>query len=190
MQKAVVVETNQIKPDYNRSMTREELLAAWQEGLGKRIVNYANTMRLEGEDAAQEVISNMLRAYPDGPDKSASGLAHTAVRNMAITESRRRKIRPTEVDIDCLPEEMIAHNETPERVAIERENHLELMSAIEELTPDQKVAVRGRLDGFSHVEIGEELGIDENAVKGRFTRAKRSLARRLSGTGIRENPFY
>jgi len=144
---------------------------------------YSVTHRVLGrhdlaEEATQQTFVNAWRAADrlDTERDPAPWLA-TIARRAAIDIHRREARRPTSAlheigardrgAITTLP------TETPEAV-------WQVRAAIDTLPPDEAAVVRlQHLDGLTHREIADRLGVPLGTVKSRSHRAHRSLARLL-----------
>jgi RNA polymerase sigma-70 factor (ECF subfamily) len=63
----------------------------------------------------------------------------------------------------------------PDAGVVEQDEHERLAGAIRLLPDGQRAAVMLLLEGLSQREIGEVLGVEENAVAARLSRARRQL---------------
>ncbi|MGC5529950.1 RNA polymerase sigma factor [Streptomyces sp. SR-10] len=81
--------------------------------------------------------------------------------------------RPTE----SLPDRPGGHCPLDEVVLKEQEQRV--YSALGMLSPRQRQVMAWHLDGFSHTEISEELGITVEAVRQNYARARTSLKKSL-----------
>ncbi len=103
----------------------------------------------------------------------------TITRRVAIDIARREGRRPTtSLDTADAGERSLIYLPPSETVAWET---AQIRLAIESLPPDDRAIVRlQHLDGFTHVEIAEHLGVPLGTVKSRSYRAHRSLAAKLA----------
>jgi RNA polymerase sigma-70 factor, ECF subfamily len=129
----------------------------------------------DAEDVLQEAWLRAARALPQFRWESAlsswlSGIALNCVREWA--RKRGRSLSEVSADWD-LP-------------AVEREpgKAIDLERALA-LLPDgfRTVLVLHDVEGFTHEEIGERLGISDGTSKSQLSRARRAM-RRLLGTGL------
>ena len=139
--------------------------------------------RDDAEDAAQECFAALAQALrKDRPRDLRAWLVRVA-RNAAIDVRRRRRTQPAwdDGDLHCDDARAVPgtgarppagpHDAT--RVGAELESVLE---GIRELPEAQRTALLMReLAGHSYREIGEVLGIDEQAVRGLIARARVGL---------------
>ncbi|HWM91555.1 MAG TPA: sigma-70 family RNA polymerase sigma factor [Thermoanaerobaculia bacterium] len=79
-------------------------------------------------------------------------------------------------------EEIADHRHDPESELYERDRRERLREAVRRLPPVARQVVALSLEGLSHREIGEVLGLTENNVAVRLTRA-RKLLRQILETG-------
>ena len=140
-------------------------------GLALRVVRD----RHEAEDVAQEAYLRMFRGL-EGFREEASfeTWMHRIVVNTAINHLRRRG-RFGELSTEDLPEVPVG-DEADSRADRDR-----LERALERLPEAQRVPVVLKdVYGLSCREIGEELGIEEGAVKVRLHRARKRLHEMLT----------
>jgi RNA polymerase sigma-70 factor (ECF subfamily) len=71
----------------------------------------------------------------------------------------------------------------PERAASQRERQQRLQAAVQQLPLGLRQVVVLTLEGLSHAEIGDVLGISGNNVAVRLTRARTALARLMNTDG-------
>lgn len=129
------------------------------------------------EDVTQEAFIRAWRALPNfRGDAAFSTWLYRITVNAAWTH-RRRHIRHRHADIDSAPaaaDETRVHNPGE----FDDVMHLPdlLADALERLAPDQRmVVVLKDVEGWSHIEIAESLGITVGAAKVRLHRARRKL---------------
>ncbi|OYW12968.1 MAG: hypothetical protein B7X34_01125 [Acidobacteriia bacterium 12-62-4] len=98
---------------------------------------------------------------------------HTIARNLALDSLRKSK--PGAPDL-----ELVSTAPTPERLVSSKLLGERIAGAMEQLSPHERVAFTMRhYDGVPLVEIGESLGLSENATKQSIFRAVRKLRRAL-----------
>jgi RNA polymerase sigma-70 factor (ECF subfamily) len=85
--------------------------------------------------------------------------------------------RPPHLPLEDLEEsdEPLDPRPQPEEQAAQSNQWERLMSAIQSLPVTQRQMIALMLEGLSHAEIGEVLGITENNVAVRLTRARKAL---------------
>ena len=86
--------------------------------------------------------------------------------------------------VDALDTEMpiVAPQSDPEHSLSQQQRHDRLQAAVQALPLAQRQIVVLRLEGLSHAEIAEVVGISENNVAVRFTRARATLSRLLGAS--------
>lgn len=120
------------------------------------------------EELAQETLLTVWRKaalYSD--DKgSATTWIFTIARNLRIDRLRREVAwQPLPDDI----EEQEAPDPAPDEAASERERREKVQAVLSELPPDQAEAVNlSYVEGLSHSEIAERLGVPLGTVKSRM----------------------
>jgi RNA polymerase sigma-70 factor (ECF subfamily) len=118
----------------------------------------------EAEDAAAQVFTKALAAYPpDNRDSVRSWLfaiAHNVVANHYRATSARAPARPLDEALS-IPDQQV----TPDEIVMKREERARLLDAIAELTAEQRQVVELRLAGLTGLEIAEATGRSHAAVK-------------------------
>ncbi|WKZ82145.1 MAG: sigma-70 family RNA polymerase sigma factor [Acidimicrobiia bacterium] len=138
---------------------------------------YTLAVRLVGPDLAPDVTQESLirawRAMPRFRGDAALGTwLHRITVNTAWT-MRRRASRHEAIQLeDTIPDP----GRGPEHAGVMVGIRAELRDALERLTPGQRAVVVLRdIYGWSHSEIGRELGITQTTSKVRLHRARRRL---------------
>ena len=103
-------------------------------------------------------------------------IAHNLVANWHRSSKRRREVGLEVVEL------LSDEGPTPEEAVEEKEDFLELRTALEELTEERQQALILRYaEGMKHREIGEVMGKSAGAIKVLVHRSLLSLHRGLSG---------
>jgi RNA polymerase sigma factor (sigma-70 family) len=141
---------------------------------------YAMAKRyIREEEAAEDVLVTAFtkvfeRIHQFKADGSFEGWIRRIVVNESLTWLRKNKSMYVEVDIEKADME-------PDMAMLE--NHLEaedLLQMIQELPMGYRTVFNlYAIDGYSHKEIGETLGISENTSKSQLSRARALLQRTL-----------
>lgn len=131
------------------------------------------------DDLLQEIALALWRALPSWRGEASvrtfvARVAHNRGASHVIGE--RRHPRGPEAT-DELPD--IAAR--PDQHAHLNQEHLRLQAAVRSLPVSLRQAVTLALEGFSHAEIADALGIQVNAVGVRLNRARTTLKKRLGG---------
>lgn len=141
------------------------------------------------DDLAQEVVVQLWRAYPryDARWRFSTWMYRVAL-NVALSHRRRERTRERHLDPDGEPLlHALAGDDPAPSEAVER-----LYAAIGRLDDLNKALALLYLDGHSHAEMAEVLGITPTNVGTRIGRLKERLRRDLSepaandGAGNRE----
>jgi RNA polymerase sigma-70 factor (ECF subfamily) len=152
------------------------------------------------EELLQEIALAVWRAWPSfrgecAPRTFLARIAHhRAVSHVA--RSARRRESPWEVaspagvrsearDEQRDPIDPVDPAPTPEAAALAAERSEALFRAVRDLPLPQRQTVSLVLEGFSHREVGEALGMTENHVAVTVHRAKESLRRAMGARGAR-----
>jgi RNA polymerase sigma factor (sigma-70 family) len=155
--------------DYRRDRAFERMYSRYVREVYRYVLAVLRNPA-EAEDVTQTTFLNAYRAMlageePQKPHNWLIAIAHNACRSRL----RFTKRRPTEVPLDAIVEQL----EVPEA---ERPNVRELMRALGELPVNQRAAITMReLEGRSHSEIAETLGVTVPAAEALIGRARRTL---------------
>jgi RNA polymerase sigma-70 factor, ECF subfamily len=169
----------------------EELIRRFQQPV------YALALRLlddQGEacDVVQEVFLKVFRKI--GNFRSESSLK-TWIYRITVNEAHNARRwffrhRRREVELDHTPEqardwkEIIADgSRSPYDVALDREQHLMIEAALEQINPifREAVVLRDIMD-LSYEEIAEVIGVSLGTVKSRILRGREALRDKLAGS--------
>ena len=131
----------------------------------------------DAEDAVQEGFLHAHRALDRfRPDQPFGAWLYRIMANAALDLVRRRKVR----DADELPESIPMPFRDPAESGELRER---LQEALTQLTARQRaVIVMHDVEGFTHGEIGQTLGIPEGTARSDLHHARATLRRLLSDT--------
>ena len=148
----------------------EALLRTHAGILRKTAATYCRN-QADREDLAQEIAAQWWRAYPAFDGRCAfSTWAYRIALNVAISHVRRESARLR----DTVPVED-HHMEVADKSARPSEDLLVLQRFIEGLDPLNKALVLLYLDGHSHQEIAEVLGITAGHAATKIGRLKERL---------------
>jgi len=155
------------------------ILAQDGAGIARLVRSYAKS-RADEEDLAQEVTTAIWKALKGfRAECSERTFAYRIAHNQCITLLRRRRIE-TEVDTELADKGPSAEDQL---LASERRTRLE--RAVANLPLAYRQVVVMALEELSHREIGDVLGITDNAVAIRLNRGKRMLSEALHKKGKR-----
>ncbi len=135
---------------------------------------YAGNMH-EAEDILQE---GFIRAFERLKDFRGDGSLEGWIRRIMVTSAlnflkRERRVRER-LEMDAAEEEvssgdLISHIHTDE-----------LMAIIQQLSPGYRAVLNlFAIEGYSHREIGEMLGISESTSRSQYTRARHQLQKMI-----------
>ena len=133
--------------------------------------------RAEAEDALQnafiKIFQNLAQYSGQGPFEA---WARRIAVNTAINAYHQRQQRGPHVDYDDVPE--IA---TPDGTPLEQLSADDLLRILQTLPLGYRTVLNlYAVEGYSHAEIGEMLGISEGTSKSQLARARRLLETKLS----------
>lgn len=167
----------------------DHAVRAMYAGFGRLVFAVAHRVlgdRGLADEATQQTFVQAWRAsssFEEGRDP-APWLA-TIARRVAIDIQRREQRRPATALDDAPPGDSAMVTTSPS--AEQLWATWEVRAAIEALAPEERRIVQlQHLQGFTHQEIADELGIAVGTVKSRSFRAHRTLAVRLRH--LREPP--
>ena len=132
--------------------------------------------RADAEDATQETFLAVLRALPGfrGECRISTWVYRIAIRSALRVRARRPRTESLEF-------EPAGESRDP---ALVSERARQVRKALARLTADHRaVLALFSLDGLSHREIAETLGIPEGTVWSRLHLARKKLAAELKGLG-------
>lgn len=136
----------------------------------------------DADDLFQEIAFAVWRALPSFRGESSERTFVFRIgHNRGLTHRSRRKLPP--VELDDTVSDRSPGPETLLNVAIQRER---LLQAVRRLPEVQRQVVTMSLEGLSTGEIAEVLGVTDNSVAIRLTRARKALREILSGEGGRD----
>jgi RNA polymerase sigma factor (sigma-70 family) len=131
--------------------------------------------RNDREDLAQEIVAQLWRSYPRFNDAYAfSTWMYRVALNVAISFDRRtrRRARHTVLDETALETAVEPQPERGDDVAL-------LRTFIDDLEALPKALMLLYLEGYSHREIAQTLGISESNVGTKINRLKAALRERF-----------
>lgn len=136
------------------------------------------------QDLVQDIWMALWQALPAfRGDCSERTFVFRIAHNRGVTHIQHWRRRRTEVLDDEAP--VATADADPERVASDGQRRARLQSAVQQLPLGLRQVVVLTLEGLSQREIGEVLGISENNVAVRLSRARVALARLMETSGVR-----
>jgi RNA polymerase sigma-70 factor (ECF subfamily) len=133
--------------------------------------------RAEAEDALQEVFLALHRALPGfrGESKLSTWVYRIALRT-ALQVRARRPRDTTSLDAQSPAMEVPDAGVAPDRLASARQESARLARAMERLSPEHRAVLSlFALEGLSHAEVAEALGIPLGTVWSRLHLARKKL---------------
>lgn len=158
------------------------LLDRYGPGLRRVARAYASRTQ-ESEDLWQEIALAVWRALPSFRQESSERtFVFRVAHNRGMTFSARAR-RPAESgESDAPDSDAASQSPSPEEQLGEERRRDALWRGIQSLTPGSRAVVTLALEGLSHEEIAEVLGLTANAVAVRLSRARDQLKRGIGGT--------
>lgn len=161
-----------------RNDKRDEIVAYIEQNkaLIYKVVNSYCSDVHEQEDLIQDVILQLIRSYEkfDHNVKVTTWMYRVAL-NVSISYYRKIQIRKKY--IIAMPEQLIEVEDVPNHTV--NEEVVRLRCFIQELAPLDKALLIMYLDGNSHVEIAEAMGITPSNVGTKIGRIKKQLKKRF-----------
>ena len=159
----------------------ERILATHQASLRRVSASYTSG-GAEREDLLQEICLALWKALPGFREEcSERTFVFRIAHNRGLTNVARR--RPAAHDLEEAST-LADPAGSPETLASDDQRRLLLLEAVRALPMIQRQVVTLSLEGLSHKEIGEVLGISETNVAVRLSRGKSALRERLQGANI------
>ncbi len=156
----------------------ERILAREGPALRRLALVYGRTAP-DADDLFQEICLALWRALPSfRGDCSERTFAFRIGHNRGLTFRGRRKPDPAPLGDDI--RDRAPGPETLATAAAERDR---LLGAVQRLGEGHRQVVLLSLEGLAHAEIAEVLGITENNVAVRLSRARRELRDLLAAEG-------
>ena len=135
------------------------------------------------QDLVQDIWLGVWQALPRfRGDCSERTFVFRIAHNRAISHidySQRRRAEPLDEDAP-----IAAPGPDPEHSLSMQQRHDRLRHAVQELPVGLRQVIVLALEGLSHAEIAEIVGITENNVAVRLSRARSALSRLLGATGV------
>ena len=155
----------------------EEVLADHGRTLARVIASYA-APGPEREDLSQDVVVALLRALPRFRGESTVRtyllrIAHNQGARHAWRRRRRARVEQEAAEPHAPP------SERPDALLASRLDAEALAALVRELPLGGRQVLTLALEGLSHAEIAEVLGLSENAVAVRLHRARATLKARM-----------
>jgi RNA polymerase sigma factor (sigma-70 family) len=142
---------------------------------------YCRNNSQEARDLVHETFLKLL-AYADWRTvQNPAAFATITLRNLALGELKRRKIISFNsfADLDRLG--LADGQPAADRVVESREELRLLAEIVKDLPPQcRRVFVLRKIQGLSHAEIGEQLGISVSTVENHLTKALRICTQRMA----------
>ena len=136
--------------------------------------------RDRAEELVQEAFLYVLTAMPElQTELDLRRYIRWKARNLALDQL---KGGPAKVEARPITDDITSNRSSPEEVAIRSDEFAVIQLAISRLDARQRLAlVRSAIQDHSHEQIGEELGITENAARQLVFRARTNFKKILAG---------
>lgn len=173
----------------NHSLTEEELINGCRKGkpsaqrklydrLAPKMLAVCMRYVMDKEEAEHIMIGSMVKVFEKIDQYKSEGSFEGWVRRIMVNDClmylRKHKAMSVEVDIEAAP------NDPNLNVLEDNLQAEDLMKLINELPVGYKTVFNlYAIEGYSHAEIAEQLGINENTSKSQLSRARKWLQNRL-----------
>lgn len=145
-------------------------------------VYYRTSNKHDAEDLTARVFQRALKHIPNYEDRGVpfSAWLYRIAHNLVVNHHRDRKRRKI-VPLDDLIVSTFRWD-APEKVTERREDHEELLEAIQNLPEDrQQLLVLKFVERLSNAEIGDIMGRSEGAIKSLYHRTLIALREEMAG---------
>lgn len=151
---------------------------ALYERVGGRMLSVCYRYIQDRTEAEHVMIGGMVKVYDKIDQYSGEGHFEGWIRRIMVNESlmyiRKQKNMSVEVEIDQ------SHESTVISVADDHLQTEDLMKMIEKLPIGYRTVFNlYAIEGYSHAEIAEKLGINENTSKSQLSRARKLLQQQI-----------
>ena len=138
-------------------------------------LRYSNNYE-EAQDVLQDGFIKIFNKLPDFQSKgSLEGWIRRIMVNTALDAYRKAKKHQNNVDVDAVSYLLDSNDYTLEEI-----NAQDLMKIIQSIPDGYRMVFNlFAIEGFSHKEIAEQLGVTESTSKSQFSRAKKMLRKIL-----------
>jgi RNA polymerase sigma-70 factor, ECF subfamily len=167
---ATAVEQNfeRVLREYGAALSR--LAATYEPVAGQR------------EDLLQDILLSIWRALPNFRGEcSERTFIYRIAHNQGLTHAWRRHPAPSSLEEITTAAEPSDPHPHPEEHAARQQRKRRLMEALQSLPVGYRQIIMLLLEELSHAEIAEVLGITENNVAVRLSRARSALKTALEG---------
>lgn len=196
---AVAPTAGRIAPEADLAQAcRDGNMAAYEQlyaAHGQRMQSVARNLlgnAHDAEDAVQEAFLKVHRSIGNFRGQSALSTWIFRILVNSCYDLRRKRLRRQETpEEDLVPENQSESRwDPPAPATADHPLRMALETSVAQLTDDQRrVFVLFEVEGFSHAEIAEMLGISEAGSKNRLYQAKMNLRRLLTESAApRETP--
>jgi len=133
---------------------------------------------LDSEDLAHEGLLQLIRRVDDFRGSTMAeflAFAKAVVGQQAIRQARWQSVRRRELRAPARSSEHALHTRTPSADASHEEDKRRLKQLLGTLADNQRSVLEQRLNGLSNAEIAATLGLREDVVRKRLSRALKAL---------------
>jgi RNA polymerase sigma-70 factor (ECF subfamily) len=181
---AALLEAIRAASEPQRQTAFQELFAAFHRPL-LGLCQHLTMDRTEAEDALQEVFLALHRALPGfrGEAQLSTWVYRIALRTALHVRAKRPR-NTSSLDAQSPALEVPDAGVAPDRLAAARQESARLARAMEQLSAEHRAVLSlFALEGLSHAEIAETLGIPLGTVWSRLHLARKKLLAALDAQG-------
>jgi RNA polymerase sigma factor (sigma-70 family) len=158
----------------------------WSQALSEELLSFL-TKRLKcpevAADLTQETFLKFYQFVKENPPNNARALAYRIAVNLATDYQRKTKLRNSyavDVEPSFFSDQSKSLVPGPEQTVIARQHLEQLNAALNELSPDCRLAfLLHSIDGQTYGQIASQLGISESMVYKHLTKALNHCAKLL-----------
>lgn len=136
---------------------------------------------LDSEDLAHEGLLQLIQRVDDFRGSTMAeflAFAKAVVGQQAIRQARRQSVRRRELRAREQSTDHAVDTRTPSADAAHQEDRRRLQQLLETLSDEHRSVLQQRLNGLSNAEIAATLGLREDLVRKRLSRALKELKHR------------
>lgn len=143
----------------------------------------------DAADVAQEAFLRVYAAEVGGKTPASEALLYTVAKNLALSELRKKTSRATDTVEDIEQFGLMEESPGPERLLQQRQMLAIIESAMARMPERCLEAFRLRkIDGLSHAEIAQHMGISVKTVERHITQALQLCHDQVRTNATRQPP--
>ncbi|MCC6207836.1 MAG: sigma-70 family RNA polymerase sigma factor [Gammaproteobacteria bacterium] len=164
------------------SVVKNDFVSGLIEQHGWNLVRFlsARLRRQDAEDVAQQTYLHLLQHPAPGEISNPAAYLYRTAANLAIDALRRENTRLRFTETEADPDTLATSMPSPES-ALDSNTRLRRFNAVIEELPElcRHAFILNKLDGLTHSEIAEQLGLSKKTVQRYILKAIEHCATRL-----------